>query len=356
MNSKVTKKVSIFATAALLAATHSPMQGMDKLKWVVEKLEKECDVTIKEILAFPQKFVDDLARSITSPFAYPLWVGATLNDDQRFTSDMLNCLPSATTSKDAISFFAPCNDFTLLHFAAQFGREKMARQLLEKGAQTDVRDQRNRTPIFYTIVDQKNSQYHSNRFATCPSSNHLATLLLLINAGAKLDHEDNREWTTLVYAAWSKQLLNVQCLIEHGADATQKEYCQHALDVAKYNKSGDDIIQYLTDSKNYVEKGDITEITEKNTHRSANFPILSILYRPHDLRRVGSAHSKPFPKYISYSNFTSIGCDEKSGQPINTSIIVANKQACEAFSKLRVYYNTLPQEKTHDIYFNFQKQ
>ena len=88
---------------------------------------------------------------------------------------------------------------TPLWYAARNGHKTVVQQLLEKGAELEAKDERNRTPLWYAV-----------------RSGHEAVVQLLLEKGAKLEANDKRNRTPLCYAAERGHEAVVRVLLDTG--------------------------------------------------------------------------------------------------------------------------------------------
>ena len=97
---------------------------------------------------------------------------------------------------------------TLLHFASYHGRGGVARVLLEHGANINVRNGKDQTPLHQALVGIKNYNEDS----------HLYLIQLLLEHGADVDALDNDHSTPLHLASQSGSVRATRRLLKHGAN------------------------------------------------------------------------------------------------------------------------------------------
>jgi len=95
---------------------------------------------------------------------------------------------------------------TLLHLAAEHGKDKVARTLIEHGADKNAKEKHAQTPLHYAI------KYRYNKVA-----------LVLIEHEADVNAIDNQDWTPLHYAAKLSNDKVARKLIELGVNVNAKD-------------------------------------------------------------------------------------------------------------------------------------
>ena len=98
---------------------------------------------------------------------------------------------------------------TPLHLASYWGGFKVARLLLDRGVNIDVRDEKRRTPLHKVLTNLTNSISDSDYFADA--------VRFLLDHGADLNAEDNNHSTPLHMISKYGNAKATQVLLEHGA-------------------------------------------------------------------------------------------------------------------------------------------
>ena len=128
---------------------------------------------------------------------------------------------------------------TALHYASKRGDLKVVEALLSKGAEIDVEDRNQCTPLLWAAIREHND-----------------ILLLLINCGADVNKIAYRERAALHYASERGDLEAVEALLSKGAeiDVKDKDHCTPLLLAAGRGHS--DILLHLIDHGADVDKKD----------------------------------------------------------------------------------------------------
>ena len=115
------------------------------------------------------------------------------------TESVAKILPSTTVNSRAT------NDRTPLSYAAEGGYAALVKQLLEAGADVELKDVNGWTPLLYAAV-----------------RGHLAVVKLLLKAGANIESKSRRSRTSLSYTAVKGHSAVIKQLLEAGADVESK--------------------------------------------------------------------------------------------------------------------------------------
>jgi ankyrin repeat protein len=110
----------------------------------------------------------------------------------------------------------------LLDYAKE-GNVVMVRQLIDGGADTEVRDHNRRTPLMLAAFE-----------------GHNEVIGVLLSAGADFEARDVDGWGALTYAVYGNRTETVRLLIDKGADISNPTVKTVAI-----NKGGQDIIELL---------------------------------------------------------------------------------------------------------------
>jgi cytohesin len=100
-----------------------------------------------------------------------------------------------------VNFCDEEHSYTPLSWAAENGSARIARRLIEAGADVDARDWMNQTPLWSAVTYDR-----------------VRVVRVLIEAGAKVDVTDDSGDTLLQNAIWSESFRSIEVLIEAGAD------------------------------------------------------------------------------------------------------------------------------------------
>lgn len=114
---------------------------------------------------------------------------------------------------------------TPLYIAACFGRPRIAKMLIDAGANLTLRDKHNRTPL------------HASAHYSKVGGNHVSTAQILISAGVNINGKDKRDWNIAHYAAWAGSTGIINLLLEKSF-AKNKSHTKHQSRGKEYKLSG----------------------------------------------------------------------------------------------------------------------
>ncbi|RYP43640.1 hypothetical protein DL768_009815 [Monosporascus sp. mg162] len=162
---------------------------------------------IKAVLHYrPEEFHEQGGR-----YQYPLYAALT-NSHRDAVEALLQLEHSA--SKDGITArlkygrdFTARKRQTQLSWAAENGHKEIVQLLLDKGAETDAKDNGDQTPLWWAA-----------------EKGHKEIVQLLLDKGAKTDAKDNNGLTPLWWAAEKGHKEIVQLLLDEGAKTDTKDY------------------------------------------------------------------------------------------------------------------------------------
>lgn len=145
-------------------------------------------------------------------------IRAINNDKIKIVKDIIRRYPIIVNEKND-------NGWTLLHFAADFGKFKIAKLLIKYGANVNDKNNSGATPLHLAV-----------------DSNSLEIVKLLLEHSANVNEKDNNGWTSLDIIVYYDNLEIVKLLLNHGAIYDKNGKTSLALDVEE-NK---EIIEYIT--------------------------------------------------------------------------------------------------------------
>ena len=163
---------------------------------------------------------------------------STTGNETDFAAELQQAKAAAWNSllKDVLDF----STLTALHYAAGWGSLPLARHILERDGQVNVREGGNRTPLFLAAgfnrpemleyLLQQGAELEAMNFAgsrpihlAAGYNEDIEVLAKLIAAGADVNQANDWGSTPLHWAAGSMALPQTQLLLEHGAQLAARD-------------------------------------------------------------------------------------------------------------------------------------
>jgi formylglycine-generating enzyme required for sulfatase activity len=162
-----------------------------------------------------------------------------------------------------------------LHQAARIGDIARVRQLLERGANANLRDQQRNTPLHVAVYHgniaiaallihdganvNASNHYHETPLFYAAAQGQRAAAELLLQKGADVNARDTSQSTPLFYAAVQGRMEVVQLLLQRGADANARNRnSETPLDWAKSHGKTDVAVLLMQQGTNVHGAEDVT--------------------------------------------------------------------------------------------------
>ena len=152
----------------------------------------------------PQKFIVCLFIGLISILSCVCY--ASVDPEDYFYDEEINRFEEMFKSDDIDLEYLSSDRCNVLHYAAMTGDLDRVKLLLEKGADVNLADKYDRTPLHFAA-----------------SSDNLELVKYLVEQGADVNAKDNEESSVLHEAAFSRNLELVKYLVEQGADINAKD-------------------------------------------------------------------------------------------------------------------------------------